>query len=214
MYRDATDLAPDSIVTGFDICIAGAGAAGIAMAQRLIGSSKKVLLLANGLPSDKGDKPEGPLQQIYIGTTGPFLTKVDSEFLTRSRLNMYGGTTNHFEYNARPLDKADLLPRPGYRDASWPLTMETLNAYYPATNTLGEFGPFNYDDLDFWAKELHGPPFPADDSMRSAIFHQRADQATTRSRHGLGTSYLPLRTLSCYSMRKYCTWPPRRISAS
>ena len=214
MYCDATDLAPGTMVTGYDLCIAGAGAAGIAMAQRLIGSSKKVLLLANGLRTDTGDKPKGPLQQIYVGTTGPFLTKLNPEFLTGSRLNMYGGTTNHFEYNARPLDEADLLPRPGYRDASWPLTMETLNAYYPATNTLGEFGPFNYDDLDFWAKELHGPPFPADDSMRSAIFHQRADQATTRSRHGLGTSYLPLRTLSCYSMRKYCTWPPRRISAS
>lgn len=68
MYRDATELAPDTIVTGYDLCIAGAGAAGIAMAQRLIGSSKKVLLLVNGLRTDTGDKPKGPLQQIYVGT--------------------------------------------------------------------------------------------------------------------------------------------------
>ncbi len=134
MYENANQLQAGGTLTGFDICIAGAGAAGIAMARRLIGSTKKVLLLVNGSPTDAGPQPAEALQQVYGGTLGPFMSRVDPIFLVRSRLNMYGGTTNHFSFNARPLDPADLLPRPGYRSASWPLTRETLNPYYEAAN--------------------------------------------------------------------------------
>ncbi len=179
MYRNATELAPGTIVKDFDICIAGAGAAGIIMAYRLIDSSKKVLLLANGSFDDTGATPGEALQSIYRGTLGPFLSGVDPIFLTRSRLNMYGGTTNHFQYNARPLDEADLAPRPGYRTAGWPLTMEALNEYYQAANLLGNFGSFNYSDLAFWAGKLGSQPFPvlAGDSMQSVVFHANQDKA-------------------------------------
>src|SRR5438128_338299 len=106
MYANANQLPAGATLTGFDICIAGAGVAGIAMAQRLIGSTKKVLLLVNGSSIDAGRQPDESLQQVYGGTLGPFMTRVDPNFLTRSRLNMYGGTTNHFSFNARPLDSA------------------------------------------------------------------------------------------------------------
>jgi len=177
MYANANELQAGATMTGFDICIAGAGAAGIAMAQRLIGSSKKVLLLVNGSSTDAGPEPDESLQQLYGGTLGPFMTRVGPNFLTRSRLNMYGGTTNHFSFNARPLDAADLLPRPGYRSACWPVTMETLNSYYDAANEFGNYGPSNYNDLAFWGKVLNGEPFPPGDSLQSIIMHSQAHQA-------------------------------------
>ena len=111
MYRYADQLPEGATLQGFDICIVGAGAAGIAMAQRLANTSLKVILLVSGSPGDRG-LPAAARQSLYQGTVGEFLSKVDPEFPQRSRLNMYGGTTNHFGFWARPLDAADTMPRP------------------------------------------------------------------------------------------------------
>ena len=129
MYVYADHLPAETILEDFDICIVGAGAAGIAMAQRLANSSRKVLLLVSGQPGDKA-LPDAARQSLYRGTVGSFLGKVDPAFLDRSRLNMYGGTTNHFGFWARPLDRADYMPRPGFRRAGWPIDERELTPYY------------------------------------------------------------------------------------
>jgi choline dehydrogenase-like flavoprotein len=144
---------------GFDVCIVGAGAAGLAMARRLVGSSLNVLVLSSGAPSDR--RVPAPRQQtIYQGTVGAFLHRVDPIFLERSRLRMHGGTTNHFGFWSRPLSEADLKPRPGYRDASWPFDLSELAPYYRAAHQFGRFGPVNYDDLAFWEPALFAQCFP------------------------------------------------------
>ena len=156
MYLHADELPPGTILSDFDICIVGAGAAGIAMAQRLSGSALKVLLLVSGHPGDRG-LPDAQRQSLYRGTVGGFLHKVDPDFLHRSRLNMYGGTTNHFGFWARPLDRADVMARPGYRDVGWPIDLDELTPYYIDAHRFGHFGPFKYDDLDFWQNVLVRP---------------------------------------------------------
>ena len=81
---------------------------------------------------------------------------------------MYGGSTNHFTYVSRPLDAADPNPRPGYRDASWPFDIAELDRYYPDANDTGRLGPFNYDDIDFWADAKFVPiPFHPCRAIRS-----------------------------------------------
>ena len=72
MYVEAGDLDPVEALRGYDLCIAGAGAAGLALAHRLIGSPLKVLVLATGSPTDRG-LPPGSRQKVYGGTVGPFL---------------------------------------------------------------------------------------------------------------------------------------------
>jgi choline dehydrogenase-like flavoprotein len=175
MYFDANKIPRDETLNGFDICIVGAGAAGIAMATRLIASDKKVLLITSGSSSAVTQSPFD--EAMYKGVLGPFMEKVDPQFLTRSRLRMYGGSTNHFKYWARPLDEADLKPRPGYRDASWPLDISELHRYYPDANATGNFGPFKYDDIAYWAASMRAGPFPAlaDDSLQNVIFHAQPD---------------------------------------
>ena len=96
MYLYADQLPEGTVLQGFDLCVVGAGAAGIAMAQRLANSSLTVILLVSGGPGDKAT-PDRDRQSLYYGTTGNFLRKVDPVFLQRSRLNMYGGTTNHLD---------------------------------------------------------------------------------------------------------------------
>lgn len=164
MYVYADQLPAGVILQDFDVCIVGAGAAGIAMAYRLAGSSLKVILLVSGAPADRG-LPDAGRQALYDGTVGDFLQRVDPEFLTRSRLNMYGGTTNHFGFWARPLDRADYIPRPGYREVGWPISQAELTPYYVAAQHFGQFGPFNYDDMEFWERVLYArcfDPLPGD----------------------------------------------------
>ncbi len=177
MYAFADQLDADTVVQDFDICIVGAGAAGIAMAQRLANTSLRVLLLVSGQPSDRG-APDANRQALYQGTAGDFLRKVDPDFLRRSRLNMYGGTTNHFGFWARPLDPADTMPRPGYRDAGWPFDGGELRPYYIDAHEFGHFGPFNYDDMDFWERVLYArcfDPLPGD-KLSGAIMRAQYEE--------------------------------------
>ena len=178
MFLTADELPDGTLVQGFDICIVGTGAAGIPLARRLIGSSKKVLMLSSGRPSDRG-RPTGYRQSIYRGTLGPFVAKVDSIFLERSRLHMHGGTTNHFGFWSLPLDEADLKPRPGYRDASWPIDFSVLKDYYPEANQYGHFGPFNYDDVPFWERVLYARCFTpmSGDPLKGAVMRAQYDES-------------------------------------
>ena len=177
MYLHADQLPADSVLQGFDICIVGAGAAGIAIAQRLCGTSLKVLLLVSGSPGDKAI-PESARQSLYGGTVGDFLAKVDPDFLQRSRLNMYGGTTNHFGFWARPLDRADMMPRPGFREAHWLLDERDLLPWYRDAHEFGRFGPFNYDDMDFWQDVLYARCFDdlPGDKLSGAIMRAQYEE--------------------------------------
>jgi hypothetical protein len=148
------------------------------MAHRLVGSALKVLVLSSGSASDRG-RPAPDRQSIYRGTVGPFLAKVDPIFLDRSRLHMHGGTTNHFGFWSRPLDEVDLKPRPGYRDAYWPLDMEVLVPYYRDAHHFGRFGPFNYNDRAFWESVMFARCFAPlrGDQLQGAIMHAQYDES-------------------------------------
>ncbi len=176
MYLNADNLPDGTLLQGFDICIVGAGAAGLPMANRLIGSGKRVLLIVSGTVNDR-HLPTEQRQSIYRGTVGDFLKRVDPIFLDRSRQNMYGGTTNHFGFWSRPLDDADLRARPGYRDASWPLTSADLAPYYLAAHEYARFGPFNYEDIPFWERALYARCFPTQpgDALHGMIMHGQYD---------------------------------------
>lgn len=177
MYLHAEQLPAGTTLQGFDVCIVGAGAAGIAMAQRLANTSLSVLLLVSGQERDRG-APDTVRQSLYRGTVGDFLHKVDPAFLHRSRLNMYGGTTNHFGFWARPLDAADYMPRPGFRDVGWPFDAKALEPYYIDAHQFGHFGPFNYDDMDFWQRVLYARSFDRldGDQLTAAIMRAQYEE--------------------------------------
>ena len=85
MHIDARALPDGSLLEG-DLCIVGAGAAGISIAREWIGSSQKVLLLEGG-----GFQYEPAMQDLYRGA----IVGLPYYPLQAARLHQFGGTTGH-----------------------------------------------------------------------------------------------------------------------
>ncbi len=111
-----------------DVCIVGAGAAGLAVASRLEGTGLRVLLLESG-----GIHPSVPAQRLNRGETrGSFDLPLHS-----SRSRGLGGTANRWGGWCRPLDAVDLEQRDWVEHSGWPIGYEDLAAWHgPAADFL------------------------------------------------------------------------------
>ncbi|MGI9491666.1 MAG: GMC oxidoreductase [Geminicoccaceae bacterium] len=137
MIHDFLDYDADAKIE-CDVCIAGAGAAGIAMARHLIGSSMKVVLLEGG-----GLDYEDGSQAIYQGHNvgHPYFD------LDVTRLRYFGGSTNHWAGECAPLDPIDMEPKAWVPHSGWPITRATLDPWYDRAQDVIGLGDYNYDHI-------------------------------------------------------------------
>jgi choline dehydrogenase-like flavoprotein len=135
MILDANNL-PAGHALRADLCIVGAGAAGIGMALQFIGSDIEVLLLESGALA-----PEPDTQSLYAGTVAdPALHSPPDRY----RQRRFGGTTTIWGGRCMPFDAIDFEPRDYVPHSGWPFAREALLPYYPAANRLCEAGDFSY----------------------------------------------------------------------
>src|SRR5690348_1649597 len=120
MHVDARTLDDHSLIEG-DICIIGAGAAGISVALEWILSSYKIILLEGG-----GFEYDDRVQELYSGkTTGqPYYP------LKSARLHYFGGTTAHWGGMCSVFDPIAFQKREWIKDSGWPITQEDMMPYY------------------------------------------------------------------------------------
>lgn len=102
-----------------DICIVGAGAAGITVARRLA-KQKDVILVESG-----DFDLEGKTQGLYAGRS---LALKYFDLLT-CRLRYFGGTTNHWGGYCRPNDPIDYEGREEIGLPKWPVNEKELAPY-------------------------------------------------------------------------------------
>lgn len=121
-----------------DICIIGAGAAGITLALELDKSNKSVTLLEAG-GFDFPTKNEG--LDLYSGQSTGRDYAIQS-----SRLRYFGGTTNHWGGWCRPLDEVDFVEKPNSNNLGWPIQKADLMAYYRKAAKICEIE--NYEKLE------------------------------------------------------------------
>lgn len=132
-----------------DVCIAGAGAAGITLALALASHGWHVVLLESG-----GLEFEPETQDLYAGRNiGRSYFDLDA-----TRLRYLGGSTNHWGGMCAPFDERDFQVRPWVPHSGWPIARADLEPYYPAAHEILDLGPFDYDPA-----RLASTPLPAFD---------------------------------------------------
>lgn len=120
-----------------DLCIIGAGAAGITLARGFDGSGVRVCLLeSGGLEFDAG------IQALYEGTDSGFS---EGAGVRGTRLRYFGGSTNHWVGHCAPYDDMDFETRSWVPYSGWPIRKHDLDPYYKRAQKLLELGPYQYD---------------------------------------------------------------------
>lgn len=132
---DARQL-PSGAVVESDLCIVGAGAAGITLAKEFANLGLKLSLLeSGGLNFDQQVQSQGDVESVgrpYPPGSG-------------SRLRYFGGTTNHWGGHCVPLEPSDFEARPWISDVAWPIRYEDVLPYYEKAVDVLQIGEFNYN---------------------------------------------------------------------
>lgn len=152
MHIDARQLNNHSVIEG-DICIIGAGIAGISIAMEWQNSPYKVILLEGG-----GFEYDEKVQELYKGhITGHPYYPMES-----SRLHYFGGTSGHWGGMCSRFEAIDFQNRDWVEGSGWPITKEDVSPFYDRVHPLLELGP-NEWDLSYWQKEFSTfMPLPID----------------------------------------------------
>jgi choline dehydrogenase-like flavoprotein len=137
-FEQADSIQRDGVVHA-DICIAGGGPAGIALARSLANGPVSIVVVESGVTDF-----EAANQALAEGTsTG------DPYDVGTTRARRLGGATSHWAGWCRPLDAQDLAARAWMAHSGWPFGREVLDPYYEQARPLCRLtdGPFELGPL-------------------------------------------------------------------
>jgi choline dehydrogenase-like flavoprotein len=179
VFIDARYLAADATLQA-DICIIGAGIAGISIAREFIGRSESVVLLeGGGLDFTKSlrDLPT-VLQRHTMGEqalTGGRNAGEPYYPLRFTRVRAFGGSSRawheHRGVHARPLDAIDFEARDGLPEHGWPIDRAELDPFYERAQQVCNLGPFAYE-AKTWETRGYGAPLPLDPALVNSVIFQ------------------------------------------
>ena len=170
MHTDARTLEAGTLIEG-DVCIIGAGAAGISIALEWLNGPRKVILLEGG-----GFDVERAMQDLYRGEIvgQPYFP------LEAARLHCFGGTTGHWAGWCSTYDPIDFEQRPWVPDSGWPIKREDLDPFYTRAQPLLDLGPYDYDSASYVKKDAEMAPL----ALRSETFWTKMWQFSPPTRFG------------------------------
>jgi len=142
-----------------DVCIVGAGVAGITLAREFMGQQFRVCVLESGDLKFSQDS-----QSLCVGeTTGqPYFP------LHEARARFLGGSANlwHIDIGEnrigarlRPLDPIDFEERDWVPHSGWPFNKSTLDPFYKRAQAICRVEPSTYDVKD-WEDPEEAPQLP------------------------------------------------------
>ena len=138
----------------YDLCIVGAGAAGITVALELEATGRRVCLLEAGGP-DYERETQRLFEGEVVGGRYPLLRS--------TRVGALGGTTTVWAGWCRPLEARDF--------ESWPFGLDELSPYYARAHEICGLAAYDYDP-EHWAGLLGSDRILSGDAaFRDEIFH-------------------------------------------
>ena len=151
-YNDAFELEAD-------VCIVGAGAAGITLALSLAGSGLRCCVLESG-----GRNFDAAIQSLGD------VEQNDSDNGYQCHLRYLGGATNHWGGWCAPLNPLDFEPRPWVPESGWPIGADELKPYYTAAQAICGLSSLGYstDELSGDSRDFR----PFNTSRMTTRFYQ------------------------------------------
>ncbi|MCK4785578.1 MAG: GMC family oxidoreductase, partial [Desulfobacteraceae bacterium] len=153
-----------------DVCIVGAGTAGLTLAREFVDKDFRVCLLESG-----GLKPDQETQSLYWGENvgHPYFS------LDTARARYFGGTTNRWHIaigddrvgaRMRPLDEIDFEERDWVPHSGWPFSKSDIDPFYDRAQAICRIEPLTYDVAD-WEDPEKSPRLPLDSNhVRTVIY--------------------------------------------
>jgi|CXWL01.1.fsa_nt_gi choline dehydrogenase-like flavoprotein len=135
MILDARSIPNGQVVTA-DVCIVGAGAAGITLAMELLAAGMTIVLLEAG-----GKTRAGESQALYQGSVNDSVRHLP---LDQARYRQLGGTTSLWGGRCIPFDTLDFEAREWMSHSGWPFPKKDLDEYYQRAHSYCECGDFDY----------------------------------------------------------------------
>ena len=155
MIRDLVQGVPSSNDSA-DVCIVGAGAAGIVLAVELARQGKRVVLLEGG-GRDVEEESQEPYRSEVAG--------LKHNGVHIGRFRSMGGSTTRWGGQILELDEIDFEARPWINGSGWPFPKKTLAPFYKRAIALEGLSEATLNDADVW-REL-GMETPEFDGFES-----------------------------------------------
>ena len=157
----------DGVEFEADVCLVGAGAAGITLAVELGERNLSVVLLESG-----GIQPEKADQELNDGEVVGLLYSG----LTNGRARALGGSTKLWLGQCIRLDSIDFEKRPWVRNSGWPIRAADLDPWYNQAEEMLSIGGESYDE-DVYEKIGTSAPVWNSDNLRThfTIYSPRLD---------------------------------------
>jgi choline dehydrogenase-like flavoprotein len=133
------DIPPANLTA--DICIVGAGAAGITLAVAFARKGRKVLLLEGG-----GATREDSSQALYDSE----IAGLPHRGIHTGRIRVKGGTTVRWGGQILELDAMDFTERPGIPESGWPFPKTELTPFYERALHLEGLARAQRSDAAVW----------------------------------------------------------------
>lgn len=158
MFHNATDCSENSTIDA-DICIVGAGLAGLSIAREFLGRGERVVVLEGG-----DSKYSSWSQSLYRGVN----VGAPNHDTTFSRFRVYGGSGTRWTGQCVPLQTIDFEQRQWMRHSGWPFDLNHLAPYYRRAGEIFGFGPPGFD-LTGWQDKCGKIDPIAGDSLTASI---------------------------------------------
>jgi choline dehydrogenase-like flavoprotein len=133
----SADALGDALILRTDLCIVGAGPAGISLALQLAESGADILVLESG-----GRRPDAESQELCAGEVAEPATHPPANMFRRRGL---GGSSSVWGGRCVPLDPIDFASRPWLDTPSgWPISYDILVPYWRAAHRRAQLGSYDY----------------------------------------------------------------------
>jgi choline dehydrogenase-like flavoprotein len=137
---DQASSIPNGACLQADVCIIGAGPAGISLALDLSARGFSVLMLESGFMQEDSET-----QKLYAGEVADEAMHSPTD---KYRQRRFGGSSAIWGGRCMPFDPLDFETRAQVPHSGWPISYDDLLPYYPRANELSEAGRFSYRAAD------------------------------------------------------------------